>query len=194
MSALSVTLFSFAWFLFFYSLFSLLCKRFVVVGVGALLYVTTLILIGVFGEVFTNTLLQVFFGQTLWEYHFLPIHGGYTSLYSIFLWGAYGFYLYLAHTFMQQQQYVLPNTVLAGIVAIEAIVFEIAVNGLFFLLFGSYIFYYFPGDLLHFSSFVAFPCYFLAGLVVLKTLRVFKTRPRFFIAMNLALVFVFIFS
>ena len=63
----------------------------------ALLYITSVAMIGVLGEIFVDTIYTRIFGTQLWRYNFLPIHNGYTSQFSPILWGCFGFYLYLMH-------------------------------------------------------------------------------------------------
>src|ERR1700760_1676127 len=62
-----------------------------------LLYVSTLAMLGVYGEVICDSIYHVIFGRPLWLYTVLPVHHAYTSKYAVILWGAYGFYLYLMH-------------------------------------------------------------------------------------------------
>lgn len=157
----------------------------------ALLYTSTVALIGVFGEVFSNTLYTAIVGTPLWQYHVFPVHHGHTSMYSVVVWGMYGFYLYLLHDNLSPKNYAVLT--LAAIISIEAIILEILLNFSHFIIFKDYFFYYLPGDLWHFSTLQAVPFYFLAGLVIIKTLKRFKVDPVFFTCMNIFFVGVFIF-
>ncbi len=186
---MQLVLFTGAWVLIVYAFHSLVARQFKRVDpLDAGVYVTTLALFGVFGEVFGNSLYAFLFGSPLWLYHFTPIHGGYTSLYSIVIWGLYGFYLYLMHDNLEKYEY--RTRTLAAIIAVEAIVLELLMNTSFMLVFGGYFFYYLPNDLWHLTSLQAMPLYFLAGVAIIKTLRRFKKDPKFFIIMNAILVFV----
>jgi len=104
----------------------------------------------------------------------------------------YGFYLYLLHDSLHGWN-IRSSRKLATIIAIEAIVLEFLLNGSFLLLFGDYFFYYLPGDLWHLTTIQAIPFYFLAGVVITKTVKHFKIFPLFFIAMNTLLIFIFVF-
>jgi hypothetical protein len=182
--------FSAAWLAIVYLFHSLVARSWKRVDVStALLYASTISLIGVFGEVFADTLYNAIFGKPLWIYYFLPIHSGYTSLYSVFVWGMYGFHLYLKHNSLSKYNH--RTRTLALFIAAEAIVLEFLLNISFIYFFGDYYFYYLPGDLWHLTTFQAVPIYFFAGIVMVKTIKHFKVDPRFYIAMNLMLVFVF---
>ena len=144
-----------------------------------------------FGEVFSDNLYAAAFGKPLWLYHVPSIHHGYTSYYSVFLWGLYGFYLYLFHDTLHGWN-IHSTRKLALIVSLEAIVLEILYNSSHLLVFGDYIFYYLPSDLWHLTSIQAIPFYFLAGAAIVKTIKRFKADPLFFILMNALLVVVLV--
>src|SRR4051794_7051697 len=65
--------------------------------IRAFLYASTVAMLGLFGEIFVDTIYARFFSTPLWRYNVLPIHHAYTSTFAIVLWGAYGFHLYLLH-------------------------------------------------------------------------------------------------
>ncbi len=158
-------------------------------------YASTTILIGVFGEVFLNSVYFFIFNKPLWLYHLLPVHSSYTSLYSIFIWGLYGFHLYLFHDNLKKYK-ISSVRALSLIIAVEAVILEVLFNSSYFVLTGQYIFYYLPGDIWHFTSLQAIPLYFLGGVVLVKSLKKFtdnKSDSRFFIIMNLSLTFVLMF-
>jgi hypothetical protein len=127
----------------------------------------------------------------LWEYKLFPIHNAYTSYYSIFIWSTYGFYLYLLHDNLKSNNY--PVRTLAVIVSIEAIILEFLFNLSHLFIFKDYIFYYLPSDIWHLTSIQAIPFYFLAGFVIIKSIKRFKADPWFFIPMNILLVFTLVF-
>lgn len=145
----------------------------------ATLYVTTLALLGVFGEVLIDSLFKITLGKPLWEYHLLPIHHGYTSYYSLVVWGMYGFYLYIFHDFLRGRRSKLAKRYTSLIVAIEAILLEIAINLMFLAFFGGYIFYYLPSDALHLTSIQAIPFYLVLSVVISKCIKRFRTDPLF---------------
>ncbi len=159
----------------------------------AALYVATVALLGVFGEVLIDSLFKLITDRPLWEYHLLPIHRGYTSYYSLAIWGMYGFYLYIFHDFLKGRRAKLSKRYITLIVAVEAILLEIAVNILFLAFFGDYIFYYLPSDAWHLTSIQAIPFYFVLSVVIAKCIKRFRKDPAFFIAMNVSLVAVLVF-
>ena len=158
----------------------------------ALLYVSSVAIIGVFGEVFVDSFYNLIFKTPLWQYQILPIHNSYTSYYSVVIWGMYGFYLYLLHDHLSGYN-IQKSRTLALIVSIEAIVLEILFNFSHLAIFKRYIFYYTPGDLWHLTSLLAIPFYFLAGLAIVKSIKRFKADPSFFIVMNALLVLTLVF-
>jgi hypothetical protein len=152
-----------------------------------LVYMTSVALIGVYGEIFCGSLYYLLFKTPLWEYRVLPIHHAYTSLYSIVIWGMYGFHLYLLHDTLNTKCFISPN-VLILLFSVEAIILEVFLNISSLVIFKEYVFYYFPNDLWHLTSIQALPAYFLAGVVIVKTLKRFKADPKFFIIMNICLL------
>lgn len=193
MSAGGLFLFSCFWVIFIYGFNCILQKRLIVPEKKfALLYISIVIFIGVFGEVFIDTIYNFVFGQPLWEYHLLPKHSAYTSYYSLFIWGLYGFHLYLFHGYLKNHNIVSTNK-LAAIISLEALLLEVIFNLLFLVLSGKYIFYYIPNDAWHITSLQAIPFYFLAGIIITKTLKRFKEDSRFFIIMCVSFSVVFMF-
>lgn len=190
---LAVSLFAVSWTLFAYFFNSILSKRFIKVRlVDALVYISAVTLAGVFGEVFIDTIYTFVFSEPLWIYHLWGVHNSYTSYFSIFIWGFYGFHLYLFHTFLEARR-ISSELILASIISLEALLLEILFNVTFFVFFGFYIFYYLPNDLWHITSLQAIPFYFAAGFVITKTVKRFKRDPIFFAIMSYLLVGTFVF-
>lgn len=159
----------------------------------ALLYFFTVALIGLFGEIFLDTVYNYFVGRPLWRYNILPIFDGYTSSYAIVTWGLYGFHLYLLHDTLGTKWSIDKTKHLALIFSIEALFLEAALTISALYILGDYMYYYYPPDLWHVSSFQNIPFYFICGVVVLKTLKRFKKDPVFFSAMSASLLFVLVF-
>lgn len=67
-------------------------KQWLKINKPAVIYISAAVLIGVFGEVFVETIYNALFGKPLWYYQHLPVHNAYTSMYSIVLWAMYGLY------------------------------------------------------------------------------------------------------
>jgi hypothetical protein len=184
--------FSLGWVAIIYFFNSAIAKRLKVIDFKiALLYISTVVLSGTFGEVFINSIYNFLFNVPLWEYKLFPIHNAYTSYYSMFIWSMYGFYLYLLHDNLKSNNY--PVRTLAIIVSIEAIILEFLFNLSHLFIFKDYIFYYLPSDIWHLTSLQAIPFYFLAGFVIIKSIKRFKADPWFFIPMNILLVFTLVF-
>jgi len=135
-----------------------------------ILYITSMAALGVLGEVTVDTLYKFTFGQPLWLYRLFPIHYGYTSLYSLFEWGVIGFYVYILHNRLKEKN-LLKIYILAPIMCVEVVLFELAVNGSYKTLFNKYIFYYFPSNLWHLSSLQVIPIYLVAGFITLGILE-----------------------
>lgn len=159
----------------------------------ATLYFMTLALIGLFGEIFLDSIYRIVAGHPLWYYQILPIHHGYTSAFAVVTWGLYGFHLYLLHGSLESKWSIQKTRHLALIFSLEALILEavLTISAKVFL--GRYMYYYVPGDLWHVSSFQNIPFYFICGVVTLRTLRRFRTDPWFFSGMSAALLSVLVF-
>jgi hypothetical protein len=161
----------------FSSLISRKFKRFQVKK--ALLYISAVAMIGVVGEITVDTFYAHFFHTPLWRYNFLPVHHAYTSEFAPFLWGSFGFYLYLTHHHLEKwTRRQLIN--LAFIFAFEALVIEATADLLSRVVLGNYIFYYYPNGLFHISAFQNFPFYLICGFIIAETIHRFKADPHFF--------------
>ena len=158
----------------------------------ALLYASTVAMIGVFGEIFLDSTYSFFVGVPLWHYNILPIQHGYTSTYAAVIWAAYGFHLYMLHGTLDSKWSIAKTKHLALIFSLEALLIEalLTLSSLFW--FGKLMYYYSPGDLWHVSSFQNIPFYFICGVVIIKSLKRFKKDPIFYTVMSLFLTFVLI--
>lgn len=158
-----------------------------------ILYIISVAMIGVFGEIFLDTFYSAVVGHPLWRYNILPFHNGYTSYYALVAWGLYGFHLYLLHGSLASRWSITKTRHLALIFCLEALLLEALLTLSARLVFGKYLYYYLPGDLWHISSLQNIPFYFICGVVILKTLKRFRTDPLFFTAMSSTLTFVLLF-
>jgi hypothetical protein len=132
--------------------------------------------LGLVGEVVGDTGWNLVFHRPLWLYHVLPIHDGYTSLFSLYLWGAVGFHLYLLHNTLRKWGITSIHK-LALLFCLEALVLEVLVNLTYLAFFNDFVFYYLPGDLWHLTSLQAIPGYIFAGYVTVTMLRFASRRP-----------------
>jgi hypothetical protein len=150
----------------------------------AILYMSSLAMIGVYSEIFCNTVYVHLFNDRLWYYNFLPMHHGYTSQYAPVIWGAMGLYIYLVHQRYEKNWTSRQLIILSAIFSIETVIMEglaVASSRIFL---SDYIFYYNPGHFLHLTSLQSIPFFFLVGILTLNTLRWFKTQPQFFTVLN----------
>jgi len=58
------------------------------------LYAATVFCLAILGEVSVNSLYYYFVGESLWQYHVMPIYNHDVSLLAPLLWSAYGMHLY----------------------------------------------------------------------------------------------------
>ena len=145
----------------------------------ATLYITSVAMIGVLGEITVDTVYNHIFHTPLWRYNFLPVHHAYTSEYAPFLWGSFGFYLYLTHHRLEKwTKKQLVNV--AVIFAFEALVIEAIADLISKAMLGNYIYYYYPNGLFHISAFQNFPFYLICGFVIAGVIHRFKSDPHFF--------------
>ena len=163
---LNVTIYALVFFTVFYLIFSAIKKEFIRIDPLKLFYYVSLFSVfGITGEAFVNTIWEHFVGEPLWEYYLFPLHGGDISYFFPLIWGGLGFYKYLSDAtfnYYKPEEKIKPGLVLGA----EAIPFELAYNGFYLLLFGSYIFYYLPanlGPLSHLSCLQVIPFYFVVG-------------------------------
>jgi hypothetical protein len=180
MSPIQLILFAASWAIGIYAFNSVVARRFKKIDVKfALLYVSTLAMLGVYGEVILGNLYAHIFGHPLWRYTVLPVHHAYTSHFALCLWGIYGFHLYLMHDNLEKR-----NTkaikYLPLLFCIEAIIIEGLVNLTFRATFGRYIFYYFPSDLWHLTSIQTLPIYLVGGYAIQEAIKRGRSDPMFF--------------
>jgi len=194
MMPLYLTLFALLWLAIIYVLNAIIAKRFKKIELKiALIYFFTVAAIGVLGEIFLDSVYNYFVGNPLWEYRILPIHDGYTSAYAPVIWGLYGFHLYLLHDTLSTKWSIARSRYLALIFSIEALIFEALLTVSSKFLLGDFMYYYYPSDLWHVSSFQNIPFYFICGVVIIKTMRRFKKDPVFFSLMCIFVTSVVIF-
>jgi len=190
----TLTLFAVLWLLFLYILNSAIAKEFKKIDIKiAILYFVTIGMIGVFGEIFLDTVYSYFIGNPLWRYNILPVHNAYTSIYAPIVWGIYGFHLYLLHDTFRQKWSINGTLQLALILSFEALLLEAVLTISSKFLLGDLMYYYYPDDLWHVSSFQNIPFYFICGLIIVKTLKRFRKDPVFFSLLSASLTFVVIF-
>lgn len=157
-----------------------------------LLYVSSVAVMGVFGEVFVGSMYNALFHRHLWDYTVFPIHHGYTSLYAPFIWGMYGFYLYMSHDTLRKHG-LKKESHLALWFAVETVFLEAATNGSYRLFHGEPLFYYTPTDMWHLTSIQAIPFYLVAGFAIVRLVDRYMRALRFNIVMNMYFMAVFVY-
>lgn len=193
MHPIYLTAFCVAWLIAIYLLNCGISREFLAISWRRLItYVLTMGALGLFGEVIFDWCYTYFLGKPLWEYHLLPIHSGFTSLYSLFLWGMVGFHLYFLHSTLRKWNMTSTNR-LAMIFCLEAIALEACVNISYKSLFGGYIYYYLPGDLWHITSLQTLPLYLLAGYITVICMKSANNLPRWSWAGNTLVLSMLIF-
>ena len=182
--AFRLLFFAVVWFIGVYLLQSAFARRFKRIQISrALVYISTVCMLGIYGEVFVDASYKFVFGTPLWRYDILPIHHAYTSLYAAVLWSAYGFYLYLLHDNLKKWS-VEREWHLVLLFSFEALAIEALVEITSKLVFGKYIYYYYPDGLWHISAFQNFPFYLICGFLIVKTVKRFLVDPTFFVFLN----------
>ncbi len=166
--------------LLFYVAGSLLMRRWIIVdGYRLLLFMSAAFLVAIVCEVYLGKLYYMFTGRPLWQYRVWPIHDGFTSALNFIIWPVYGYYLYFLHHILQEKKIVFRPHWLRGIAAgMDGPLLEILANGFFLLFYGTFYFYYLPGDLRHYTSVQVVPLYMIMGIVLSLLIEYLNDRPR----------------
>lgn len=190
----SLILFAALWLTIVYGVNIAIARKLIPINLRtALLYFVAIGMIGVLGEIFLDTIYNFFVGHPLWRYNILPIHGGYTSAYAPIIWGVYGFHIYLFHDTLRTKWNITRSRHLALILSIEALLLESALTLSAIPIFGTLMYYYYPGDLWHVTSIQNMPFYFIFGVIASKSMRRFRASPAFFTGFALALILIIVF-
>lgn len=180
--------FALIWILAIYFINCLIARKIIAIDWPvALYYVTSTAMLGMIGEIVIDAIYLAMTGELFWIYHVLPIHKAYTSQYSFFLWGLGGFNFYLLHKTLKSFGITSIHK-LAGIFTFESIIIDGVVNLAFLIIFGSYIYYYLPGDLFHLTSLRALPFYLLAGYIAFTMYKAFERKRTQFTIFSIAAV------
>ena len=164
----------------FYLLASLLTRRWIRVDVYRLaLFMAVAFLVAIVFEVLLGKLYYLLVGRPLWQYRVLPIHGGLTSTLNFIIWPIYGYYWYFMHQVLHAHRVKIRSTWMKGLASgFDGPLLEILANGFFLLFYGTFYFYYLPGDLRHFTSIQVVPLYMVMGVILSLVLDRLLLRPR----------------
>ncbi len=164
----------------FYLLASLVTRRWVRVdGYQLALFMAVAFLVAVVFEVGLGRLYYLATGRPLWQYRVLPVHGGMTSTLNFIIWPIYGYYWYFMHHVLQEYRVRIPCAWLKGLASgLDGPLLEILANGFFLLFYGTFYFYYLPGDLRHYTSLQVVPLYMVMGVVLAVLIDHLERRPR----------------
>jgi len=157
------------------------------------MYSGTLALIGIISEVAVNSFCRAVFDAPLWLYQVTPIHQGDTSVFAFFQWSLYGYHLYFVHKKLQSLQLNYEAAIFALVLSVDAMLLEILTNISSNFLLDTFIFYYLPGDIGHFTSIYVYPVYLLGGIILNEFFRRFEKDPMFFGNLGFSIAFIFVF-
>jgi hypothetical protein len=144
-----------------------------------LLCMATAFLVAIVCEVALGKSYQLLVGAPLWQYRVWPIHAGYTSALNFIIWPVYGYYWYFLHQVLQSRRVRIKRPWMKGLAAgLDGPLLEILANGFFLLCYGTFYFYYLPGDLRHFTSIQVVPLYMVMGICLSLVIEFLKGRPR----------------
>lgn len=163
----------------FYLLGSLLAWRWIRIDCYQLaLSMAVAFLVAIVCEVGLGKLYYLVAGRPLWQYRVWPIHDGYTSALNFIVWPVYGYYIYFLHQVLQARRITIRPNWLKGIASgIDGPLLEILANGFFLLFYGTFYFYYLPGDLRHYTSVQVVPLYMVMGIILTLLLNRLQDRP-----------------
>ncbi|MSP54168.1 MAG: hypothetical protein EXR69_00950 [Myxococcales bacterium] len=119
-------------------------------------------------------------GRPCWEYRVWPLHRGYTSGVGAAMWPMYGAFVYAFHAAIRSRRdlvWLHGLAARAGLVAVEAMVLEIAANAFALVGYGCFYFYYFPSDLENLTTMQILVPYFGAGVIGLTLLEQVQRLP-----------------
>ena len=158
---------------------SLMAKKILTINFSKLaLYMGCTFLGAMWYEIILDTLFVKCLGQPGWLYNVWPVHRGYTSGVGMLMWPLYGFFVYcMSEAINVNPKLALINNGIAKtyLFALDAMALEILTNIFSILFFNTYLFYYLPDDLLHFTTIQIFiPYLFASGLGA--TLSLFLER------------------
>lgn len=164
----------------FYLLASLLVRRWIRIDAYQLaLFMSVAFLVAIVCEVALGRLYSLVVGRPLWQYRVWPIHDGFTSALNFMIWPVYGYYWYFLHQVLHAHRVRIRHAWLKGLASgFDGPLLEILANGFFLLFYGTFYFYYLPGDLRHYTSVQVVPLYMIMGVCLSLVIEYLDGRPR----------------
>lgn len=120
-------------------------------------------------------------GRPCYLYFIWPIHDGHTSGSGLVMWPLYGFFVCMLHQAIHASPrlaFLDGNGARAALLAVDAMLLELAANVFSLVFFGSWLFRYHAPDLHHFTTVEAFPIYLLGGYPGVVLLDRLEHHPR----------------
>lgn len=142
------------------------------------LYMSATYLVMVILEAAIGALHADLFGWRLWEYHMNPNHDGYGTYIGFAMWPFYGLHIYWFKHVMERWPAYQSPWIIGLFTAVEGPAFEFMGNGIIYLLYGEYLFYYFPPDLFHLTTVKVMPHYALAGVCLGYIINAINHTPK----------------
>lgn len=164
----------------FYLAGSLSVRRWITIDFYQLLLcMAAAFLVAIVCEVYLGKFYYLLAGKPLWQYRVWPIHDGYTSALNFIIWPVYGYYIYFLHHILAEKKILVRPRWLQGVASgIDGPLLEILANGFFLLFYGTFYFYYLPGDLRHYTSIQVVPLYIVMGIILSLILEYLDDKPR----------------
>lgn len=137
------------------------------------IYMGAVFLFAQMAEAGINTAARAMLGRPLWIYRIWPACNGCISHSGALMWPLYGFFMYLLHRALEVNPGLARfnnNRCKALLVGIDAMTLEILANAFSLMFFRSYFFYYYRGDLNHFTTIEIFVPYVLMGALAMAVL------------------------
>lgn len=186
MNFVTLSLFAIFWLVISYAVARVIYPKISIQWPKLILHIVTLSALGLVGETAIDFTYNLFFQSPLWQYHIYPIHHDFTSLYAIFMWGVAGANIYFIREILRHKKITSIHKQ-AFIIAIESWIFETVINISFWLLFKEYIFYYLPGEFMHFTSIQVLPLYWIVSYILLAIFKRFEKDTWFYIVFCMAI-------
>jgi hypothetical protein len=120
-------------------------------------------------------------GRPCYLYDVFPVHDGATSGFGAVMWPMYGFFVAMLHLAIHDSPrlgFLNGHWPRAALLAVDAMLLEVAANVFSLLGFGTWLFRYHAPDLHHFTTIEAFPIYLFGGYLGVRVLHAGESHPK----------------